>query len=99
MPTRNLGRDDRVISANAKETRYPFLDLSLVQNVASLPVDVKVDPRLGEGVGDKLILRLAAKRLGLIKAAERRKRAMQFGSRSAKMTENVNEKKGNLLIS
>ncbi|KAF8307530.1 hypothetical protein DL93DRAFT_2064754, partial [Clavulina sp. PMI_390] len=99
LPSRNLGRDDRVISSNAKETRYPFLDLSLVAYLAALPVHAKLDPRLGEGSGDKLLLRLAAQRLGLEKTAARRKRAMQFGSRSAKMTENPGEKRGDLLVS
>ena len=28
---RNMGRDDRAISANAKEARFPFLDIE-VQN-------------------------------------------------------------------
>jgi len=98
LPFRNMGRDDRVISANAKETRYPYLDLSLVGYLASLPAYAKLDPRLGEGSGDKRLLRLAARRWGLTMAAGRRKRAMQFGSRSAKMTASSGERKGDLLI-
>lgn len=35
--------------------------------------------------GDKLLHRLAARRLGLVEVAGRAKRAMQFGSRSARM--------------
>ncbi|CAE7133023.1 unnamed protein product [Rhizoctonia solani] len=46
LPSRNLGRDDRVISANGRESRYPFLSLVLVSYLAQLPVQIKVDPRL-----------------------------------------------------
>lgn len=74
LPSRNLGRDDRVISAHGKETRYPFLSLSVVSFAASLPVTVKLDPRLEEGTGDKRLLRLVAERLGLVKASKRKKR-------------------------
>lgn len=85
IPTRNLGRDDRVISSHGKETRHPFLSLSLVSFVASLPVNFKMDPRLEVGLGDKMLLRLAARKLGLVEASSRKKRAMQFGSHSARM--------------
>lgn len=102
--TRNLGRDDRVISSHGKEARYPFLSMSLVAYLSSLPVYLKADPRISlqnlsndrppsrdEGLqinglpGDKLLHRLAARRLGLLEASIRAKRAMQFGSRSARM--------------
>jgi hypothetical protein len=46
---------------------------------------MKLDPTLGEGVGDKRLLRLAAARVGLIETGQRVKRAMQFGTRSSKM--------------
>lgn len=85
IPTRNLGRDDRVISAHGKETRHPFLSLDVVNFLVGLPVHVKMDPRLELGVGDKMLLRLAARKMGLIEASTRKKRAMQFGSRSARM--------------
>lgn len=29
--TRNMGRDDRVISSCGKETRFPYLDLNLMR--------------------------------------------------------------------
>lgn len=48
----------------------------------------------GEGgaIGDKLLLRVGAGRLGLRETRGRKKRAMQFGARSAKME--VEEGKG-----
>ncbi|KAF9480031.1 hypothetical protein BDN70DRAFT_912901 [Pholiota conissans] len=85
IPTRNLGRDDRVISSHGKETRHPFLSLSLVSFLASLPVHFKMDPRAEVGLGDKMLLRFAARKIGLVEASTRKKRAMQFGSHSARM--------------
>ncbi|KAF5382945.1 hypothetical protein D9757_006339 [Collybiopsis confluens] len=85
IPARNLGRDDRVISSHGKETRHPFLSLDVVSFLANLPVQYKMDPRLPPGVGDKMLLRLASRKLGLLEASERKKRAMQFGSHSARM--------------
>ncbi|KAL4268062.1 Asparagine synthetase domain-containing protein [Pleurotus pulmonarius] len=93
IPTRNLGRDDRIISSHGRETRYPFLSLSVVNFLASLPVHFKLDPRLETGLGDKMLLRLAARKLGLVEASQRKKRAMQFGSYSARMH---GEKKGDV---
>lgn len=85
LPTRNLGRDDRVISCHGKESRYPFLDRKVISSVARMPVWVKCDHALGPGSGDKLLLRLAARRMGLRDAATRVKRAIQFGAKSAKL--------------
>ncbi|KAI0249563.1 asparagine synthase-domain-containing protein [Lactifluus subvellereus] len=85
IPTRNLGRDDRVISAHGKEARHPFLSLDVVNYLVGLPVHVKMDPRLEVGVGDKMLLRLAARKMGLVEASTRKKRAMQFGSHAARM--------------
>lgn len=89
IPTRNLGRDDRVISAHGKETRHPFLSLDVVNFLVALPIHVKTDPRLEVGVGDKMLLRLAARKMGLVEASTRKKRAMQFGTQSAKMERGV----------
>lgn len=73
--------------------------------LAQLPVQVKVDPRLtaqegtfGAGMGDKTLLRLSADRLGLAVASRRVKRAMQFGSRSARMEGGSAEKKGHVIL-
>jgi len=98
IPTRNLGRDDRVVSSHGKEVRHPFLSLPFVKYVAELPVHHKLDPRLDLGVGDKMILRLAAKQLGLVGASTRKKRAMQFGSHSARMQGGEAERKGDLML-
>ncbi|KAF8219244.1 hypothetical protein L208DRAFT_1427107 [Tricholoma matsutake] len=95
IPTRNLGRDDRVISSHGKETRHPFLSLTVVNFLARLPVHLKMDPRLEVGIGDKLLLRLVARKVGLIEASERKKRAMQFGSHSARME---GERRGDTLL-
>lgn len=91
---RNLGRDDRVISHWGKEVRYPYLDEDLVSWALELPVWKKcgfgqIDtcedgsgPQLEPG---KKLLRLLACNLGLQNAAAEKKRAIQFGARTAKM--------------
>ncbi|KAK7694458.1 hypothetical protein QCA50_001644 [Cerrena zonata] len=98
IPARNLGRDDRVISSHGKETRHPFLSLSVVSFLAQLPVQHKLDPRLPPGLGEKMLLRLAARKVGLVEASARKKRAMQFGSHSARMSPGEADRKGDLLI-
>ncbi|KAJ9091815.1 hypothetical protein QFC20_007546 [Naganishia adeliensis] len=85
LPFRNLGRDDRVISSHGVETRYPYLSLSVAQTLAGLPINAKCDLRYPEGVGDKSLIRIAAHKAGLVGAASKKKRAMQFGTRSARM--------------
>lgn len=95
IPTRNLGRDDRVISSHGKETRHPFLSLTVVNFLAKLPVHFKMDPRIEVGLGDKMLLRLATFKVGLIEASRRKKRAMQFGSHSARME---GERRGDTLL-
>ncbi|KAJ2553126.1 hypothetical protein EV175_003048 [Coemansia sp. RSA 1933] len=85
IATRNLGRDDRVVSDNSKESRYPFLDANVVRFLSQTPLDRKMDMRYSRGIGEKLLLRLLAYRLGLTKACMLAKRAIQFGARTAKM--------------
>lgn len=88
ISSRNLGRDDRVIGDHGKEARFPYLDEDVVSYLNSLPVWEKADLSLPRGVGEKLLLRLTAKQLGLGRSAVLPKRAMQFGSRIAKMEDN-----------
>lgn len=45
-----------------------------------------------------MILRLAARKLGLVEASTRKKRAMQFGSHSARMQRGEAERQGDLLL-
>ncbi|WWC85826.1 uncharacterized protein L201_000693 [Kwoniella dendrophila CBS 6074] len=85
LPTRNLSRDDRMLSSHARDARYPYLSLSFISYLSSLPINIKCDPRLGEGQGDKILLRKAVESVGLRRASGRVKRAMQFGTRSSKL--------------
>ncbi|CBQ73902.1 conserved hypothetical protein [Sporisorium reilianum SRZ2] len=97
LPTRNLGRDDRVLSAHAREARYPFLDRQVLEFLTAIPVNTKVDlDRIGtEGAGgDKRLLRDVARSLGLEGASELKKRAMQFGTRAAKIDHESRNVKG-----
>ncbi|OAQ99403.1 hypothetical protein LLEC1_07368, partial [Akanthomyces lecanii] len=87
---RNLGRDDRAMSHWGREVRFPFLDESLVKWAIEMPVWQKCDfgdnPG-GDGVIEpaKRVLRLLARDLGLQAVALEKKRAIQFGARTAKM--------------
>lgn len=81
---RNLGRDDRCISSHGKEARFPFLDERVVQFVSCLPTECICDLSQERGEGDKLVLRLAARQLGLRNCTGLAKRAIQFGTRIAK---------------
>ncbi|POV97627.1 hypothetical protein PSTT_14949 [Puccinia striiformis] len=85
IPTRNLGRDDRIIAHHGREVRYPFLDRDVILFLANLPVHLKCDLALKKGTGDKLLLRVLAQELGLSQASKLVKRAIQFGARSAKL--------------
>ncbi|KAE9038929.1 hypothetical protein PR003_g5641 [Phytophthora rubi] len=83
---RNLGRDDRCIASHGREARFPYLDESVVSTIATFPVSSLCDAELPRGVGDKRALRLVAKSLGLRSCAGLAKRAIQFGSRIAKVS-------------
>ncbi|PNS19897.1 hypothetical protein CAC42_7864 [Sphaceloma murrayae] len=91
---RNLGRDDRVISHWAKEARYPFLDEDLIKWALSASLQEKcgfgdtsppLDPSGAPLDPAKTVLRRLALKLGLPRVAQEKKRAIQFGARTAKM--------------
>jgi asparagine synthetase B (glutamine-hydrolysing) len=85
--TRNLGRDDRCISYHGKEARFPFLDEDVVGYLNSLDVIQLCDMTKLAGEGDKMILRLIAKKIGVCQCSGLVKRAIQFGSRIAKVSD------------
>ncbi|KAF9903904.1 hypothetical protein EC991_003195 [Linnemannia zychae] len=98
ISTRNLGRDDRIISDHGKEARYPFLSTNVVQFLSKLRVDLKVDLRYPRGVGEKILLRHVARELGFERASSHWKRAVQFGARTAKMTDSGRSEIGQQVV-
>ena len=98
---RNLGRDDRVTSHWGKEVRYPYLDEDFVRYALGLKVWQKCGFRQSSPEGAahdvepaKKLLRLLALELGLQGAAREKKRAIQFGARTAKMEIGKGRRKG-----
>uniref|UniRef100_A0AAG5DPB5 Glutamine amidotransferase type-2 domain-containing protein n=1 Tax=Anopheles atroparvus TaxID=41427 RepID=A0AAG5DPB5_ANOAO len=89
LPSRNLARDDRVISDNGATPRAPYLQEDFISIVRSLQASQRCYHPLGPGIGDKLILRTCAYQLGLAQACTLRKRALQFGSRIADRKQNA----------
>ncbi|KAL5596768.1 uncharacterized protein BROUX77_006716 [Berkeleyomyces rouxiae] len=89
LNTRNLGRDDRVISHWGREVRLPFLDEDVILWAIRRSVLDKCDfsvanDRYAGVPPDKRVLRLVAREFGL-GCMHEKKRAIQFGARSAKM--------------
>ncbi|KAI2505650.1 asparagine synthase [Fragilaria crotonensis] len=84
---RNMGRDDRLLSDHGKEARFPYLDPNVMQFLAQVPVDDICDFSGEPGQGDKRILRLVAQRMQLTTASGLVKRAIQFGSRIAHVSD------------
>ena len=84
---RNMGRDDRLLSDHGKEARFPYLDPNVMQFLAHVPVDDICDLNAEPGQGDKRILRLVAQRMQLSTASGLVKRAIQFGSRIAHLSD------------
>ncbi|RWS15704.1 asparagine synthetase domain-containing protein 1-like isoform X1 [Dinothrombium tinctorium] len=95
ISSRNLGRDDRIASDSGREARFPFLDETVVNYLNSLPVLKKCNLDKQRGHGEKLLLRLAARKLGFVNVCKHHKRAIQFGTGIAKL-ENRKEKADNV---
>ncbi|KAI7865187.1 asparagine synthase-domain-containing protein [Spinellus fusiger] len=94
ISTRNLGRDDRIMSDHGKEVRFPFLSTDVVRWLCECPIHIKMDLRYERGIGEKLLLRHVARTLGLTEASRNWKRAIQFGAKTAKMTDSSRAEKG-----
>ncbi|KAI2616528.1 asparagine synthase-domain-containing protein [Hypoxylon sp. NC1633] len=99
---RNLGRDDRVMAHWGKEVRHPYLDEEFVRFVIGSPVWEKCDFQnkyhpAGIEPG-KRVLRLLADQLGLAATAREKKRAIQFGARTAKMEPHTRGHRGTALV-
>lgn len=95
---RNMGRDNRIVSDHGVAPRMPFLDEQFVSFVTQqCELWMKCCPMLGDrGLGEKLILRICALKLfgeENVEMALFPKRAMQFGSKIAKL-ESRKEKGG-----
>ncbi|KAL0089938.1 asparagine synthase-domain-containing protein [Phycomyces blakesleeanus] len=87
-------RDDRIMSDHGKEVRFPFLSTDVVNWLCRCPIYIKMDLRYERGIGEKLLLRNVARRLGLSEASKNWKRAIQFGAKTAKMTDSSRSEKG-----
>ncbi len=83
IATRNLGRDDRVTAAWAREARYPFLDEDVVRCIRMDLGSSVADLALPPGAGCKRALRSLALSLDLPLTSTLVKRAIQFGTRIA----------------
>ena len=93
---RNLSRDDRIVADHGRESRFPFLDESVVAFVNGLYIFSKVRMELPRGQGEKWLIRQTLRTLGLPEdLCLLPKRAMQFGTRIAKM-EQRKEKGGDV---
>ncbi|KAJ2995054.1 hypothetical protein NUW58_g1381 [Xylaria curta] len=95
---RNLGRDDRIMAHWGREVRFPYLDEEFVKFAIGSPVWEKCDfenpfhPAVIDPA--KRILRLLADQLGLPIAARQKKKAIQFGSRTAKIESTTGRVRG-----
>ncbi|KAI8453699.1 asparagine synthase-domain-containing protein [Phakopsora pachyrhizi] len=88
ISTRNLGRDDQMMSWFGLEVRHPLLNRRVIDLLSGLPVHLKPDHGLGKGLGDNLLLRGLAHGLRLVESCRLPKRAIQFGAQSAKLDGN-----------
>lgn len=100
---RNLGRDDRVVSTWGKELRYPYLDPEFIKLVVNeVGPDSKIQlnwttTKKGKTIikpTRKYLLRQVAGEMGLEFVQHELKRAIQFGSKSAKLEIGQSKAKG-----
>jgi hypothetical protein len=77
---RNLGRDDRVLADNARDTRHLFLDEQVIEWVGRLHPSCMLSVN---GENKPLLRQMAREMLGMEVASNFRKRAIQFGTRLA----------------
>ena len=83
LASRNLGRDDRVVSHHGREARFPYLDEAVLAVVRGELGPAVADLDEPPGVGAKRVLRDVAADLGLPRVATLVKHALQFGTRIA----------------
>jgi hypothetical protein len=75
------------VADHGRELWTPYIDEELVQFIQSLRIAEIADLSLAAGTGDKMVLREAARLLGLSpRCCGLVKRAIQFGTRVAKHT-------------
>lgn len=67
--------------------RFPYLDEDVVAFLEEMPLHLKCNLNLPPGDGDKLILRRVARLIGIDECSTLVKRAIQFGSRIAKVSD------------
>ncbi|KAK5635149.1 hypothetical protein RRF57_010861 [Xylaria bambusicola] len=100
---RNLGRDDRIMAHWGREVRFPYLDEDFLKFAMSSPVWEKCDfeNAFHPAVIDpaKRLLRLLADQLGLPITARQKKKAIQFGSRTAKIESATGRLRGTAQVS
>ncbi|KAI1112805.1 asparagine synthase-domain-containing protein [Nemania sp. NC0429] len=100
---RNLGRDDRIMAHWGREVRFPYLDEELFRFAIGSPVWEKCDFENVSHHADidpaKRILRLLAHQLDLPITARQKKRAIQFGSRTAKIESATGRLRGTAQVS
>ena len=81
----------RIVADHGVAGRYPYLDEDVVSFLNTVPLNIKTNLLLERGLGEKILLRAVAYNLGLKRTSLHPKRAIQFGSRIAKL-ENRKEK-------
>ncbi|KAI0202346.1 asparagine synthase-domain-containing protein [Astrocystis sublimbata] len=100
---RNLGRDDRIMAHWGREVRFPYLDEEFVKFTIGSPVWEKCDfqNEFHPAVIDpaKRALRLLADQLKLPIASRLKKKAIQFGSRTAKIESTTGRLRGTAQVS